>query len=545
MNMKDHENLILILSHSVLAAVIIVFALMGMSRSTLALQRSMTDMAAEAAGLAEAEEETEPRSVSEEFDEGDEDEDDDDAEVRSRASGLKDGEYMGSGQGYGGQITMKLVVKGGTIVSLDIVNAVGETPAYLNMAKALIPRIIESGSANVDGVSGATYSSNGIKAASAEALKQAGGDGTVTLGKAAPKQKGKDGSKSKKKSYKKPEGGWKDGTYTGSAKGFGGTVSVKVTIRNGKISSISASGSKETSTYWKSAQAVKGRIIKAQNPRVDAVSGATYSSNGIINAVIAALNKAGKSAGPKDQVITTAEDDYVIDEGETAALGAKAKTKLSYRSSDSGIVKVDRKGRITGVSQGKAKITITAAKTKKYRKAVKKVLITVFEKDIDEPETPDTPDTPDEPDKPDTPDTPDDPDKPDTPDTPEDPDKPDTPDTPEDPDKPDKPDTPEDPDKPDTPDDPGEDKKSGTFTGSARGYGGQVNATVVIENGVITSITVEGKKETERYWFKAKKIVTKMVNAQTWDVDAVSGATYSSDGIRNAVKQALESAGLI
>lgn len=88
-------------------------------------------------------------------------------------------------------------------------------------------------------------------------------------------------------------------------------------------------------------------------------------------------------------------------------------------------------------------------------------------------------------------------------------------------------------------------KINGTFTGSARGYGGPVNATVVIENSVMTKITLEGKKETKEYWTKAKKLSIKMISKQTWDVDAVSGATYSSNGIRNAVKQALEAAGLI
>ncbi len=112
-------------------------------------------------------------------------------------------------------------------------------------------------------------------------------------------------------------------------------------------------------------------------------------------------------------------------------------------------------------------------------------------------------------------------------------------------DDPDKPDTPDDPDKPDTPEDPDDSKINGTFTGSAKGYGGDVTASVVIENSVIKEITVEGKKESPKYWFEAKKIVKKMVSGQTWDIDAVSGATYSSDGIRYAVKQALESAGLI
>ncbi len=61
---------------------------------------------------------------------------------------------------------------------------------------------------------------------------------------------------------------------------------------------------------------------------------------------------------------------------------------------------------------------------------------------------------------------------------------------------------------------------------------------------MITEITVTGAHETRTYWLQAKTLVPLMISGQTWDVDAVSGATYSSNGIRNAVKNALESAGM-
>ncbi len=95
---------------------------------------------------------------------------------------------------------------------------------------------------------------------------------------------------------------------------------------------------------------------------------------------------------------------------------------------------------------------------------------------------------------------------------------------------------------PDEPEDPP--GITGTFSGSARGYGGKVTADVVLDDGVITEITVTGAHETRTYWLQAKTLVPLMISGQTWDVDAVSGATYSSNGIRNAVKNALESAGM-
>ena len=90
-----------------------------------------------------------------------------------------------------------------------------------------------------------------------------------------------------------PADGYKDGTYEGSGTGFGGTIHVRVTISGGKIAAIDileASG--ETSSYFASAQGVISRMIAGNTPNVDAVSGATYSSNGIIQAVQNALSQA-------------------------------------------------------------------------------------------------------------------------------------------------------------------------------------------------------------------------------------------------------------
>ena len=80
-----------------------------------------------------------------------------------------------------------------------------------------------------------------------------------------------------------PAGGYKDGTYEGSGTGFGGTITVRVTVSGGKIAAIDildASG--ETGSYFASAKGVISKMIAGNTPNVDAVSGATYSSNGII-----------------------------------------------------------------------------------------------------------------------------------------------------------------------------------------------------------------------------------------------------------------------
>ena len=70
-------------------------------------------------------------------------------------------------------ITVLVTVENGTIGEIEITSADGEDKAYLSMAEDIIPKIIEAQSADVDTVSGATFSSTGIRDAVSEALKQA------------------------------------------------------------------------------------------------------------------------------------------------------------------------------------------------------------------------------------------------------------------------------------------------------------------------------------------------------------------------------------
>ena len=98
-----------------------------------------------------------------------------------------------------------------------------------------------------------------------------------------------------------PADGYVDGTYTGSGTGFGGTVTVQVTVSGHKITAINIlDASSETPAYFANAKGVINKILSGQTPNVDAVSGATYSSNGIIQAVQNALSQAipsGNQAG--------------------------------------------------------------------------------------------------------------------------------------------------------------------------------------------------------------------------------------------------------
>lgn len=84
-----------------------------------------------------------------------------------------DGRWEGGAKGFGGMITVLVTVEKGTISEIEITSADDEDNAYLSMAEDIIPKIIEAQSADVDTVSGATFSSTGIRDAVSEALKQA------------------------------------------------------------------------------------------------------------------------------------------------------------------------------------------------------------------------------------------------------------------------------------------------------------------------------------------------------------------------------------
>lgn len=218
--------------------------------------------------------------------------------TKKGAIDVKDGTYKGSANGYGGKVTVNVTVSKKTMTAIDIVSAPGETDSFFQRAKGVIDEMLTAQSTDVDVVSGATYSSNGIIGAVKNALFGTASNNATAAAANAGNAAGSAPSVSKVSE----SGTWKDGTYTGSGKGFGGTISVKVTVKDGKISAIDVtSASGETASYFSKAKGIIPKMISGQTTNVDAASGATYSSNGIITAVRNALSKAetGKSSTKK------------------------------------------------------------------------------------------------------------------------------------------------------------------------------------------------------------------------------------------------------
>ena len=341
--------------------------------------------------------------------------------------GYKDGTYQGSGTGFGGTITVQVTVSGGKITAVDILSASGETGSYFASAQGVVSKVLSSQSPNVDAVSGATYSSNGIIQAVQNALSQAGNSDSATPA-ATPTPTPT--PKPAKKPKKDTSVSYKDGVYEGQAEGFDGTVTVKVTIKNGKIKKISNTNTDTPEFFNKAWKTIKSNVISRQSTSgIDTVSGATFSSNGILGALSQALSKADQS-GTTD----SKEED------------------------------------------------ITPTPT-----AVPDETVTPIPTELPQPTK--------------------------------------------------------------TPDNPSDEQpvvnllKDGTYTGSAMGYSGQVNITLTIKDGKITEVT-NTNSDTRSFFNKAwRSIQPKILEKQSTEgIDTVSGATFSSMGILDASKIALEQA---
>lgn len=209
-------------------------------------------------------------------------------EAVSGSFDLEDGVYNGSATGFRGTVTVAVTIRDKSITSIDILS-LSDDEAFFNRAKGVIDKIISSQSLDVDVVSGATYSSNGIIGAVKNALtgeKDAGVTGE------AQQTAQSDSSQEVVIEQVEDADGYRDGTYYGTGKGFAGELKVKVDISGGKIAGISIVSTKDGDSYIKSASSILNKIVQSQSTNVDTVSGATFSSRGIIEAVRDALSQA-------------------------------------------------------------------------------------------------------------------------------------------------------------------------------------------------------------------------------------------------------------
>ena len=187
---------------------------------------------------------------------------------------LANGKYSADALNVESTITATVTVKGHKISAVSVKDNGNTYAQYTSPYTVVAQRIVEAQSTDVDGVTGATYSSDAVKKAVDLALAQARGEKPVPAKNAALS--------------------FTPGTYTGSGKGYGGQVQARVTFSETGITDIRVGQQRETAHVGDVAfQTLPARIIAANGLNVDAVSGATMSSFGLKEAVLDAADQAG------------------------------------------------------------------------------------------------------------------------------------------------------------------------------------------------------------------------------------------------------------
>ena len=212
------------------------------------------------------------------------------------------GTYTGTAKGFEGDVTVTLTVDENAITDVQIIGE-NETPAVGGAAMTQLQAdILAAQSAEVDGVAGATFTSNAVKTAATAAIAAAKGEEVVI-----------------------PELKMAAGTYTGYGKGFSQTldIPVTVTVDENTILSIDVDkvGAAETTHLLQTAiDLMVPRILEYQSLSVDAITGATTSSNGVKAAIADALAQAIAAAGTDANAIQNFYQPLDLSTGETETI---------------------------------------------------------------------------------------------------------------------------------------------------------------------------------------------------------------------------------
>lgn len=288
-----------------------------------------------------------------------------------------------------------------------------------------------------------------------------------------------------------------DGIYIGEGKGFGGTIRVEVEVSGGKIASIDLLEHSESPGVSDPAiEQIPKAIIDAQDTEVDVVSGATFSSNGIMEAVENALagepgaSEKDKAPAPKKEekepeVTQDISDMNLADgtyEGTGKGFGGNIKVEVEVKDGKVANIEILEHGEtesiagpaidgIPGAIVDAQSIEIDNVSGATFSsKGIKAAVMDALSKAKAKPSYED-----------------------------------------------------------------------GTYKGVGKGFGGDIEVEVVVEDTKIVGVEILKHGETENIAGKAlEEIPAAIVEAQSTEVDTVSGATTSSKGIIKAVEDALK-----
>lgn len=314
-----------------------------------------------------------------------------------------------------------------------------------------------------------------------------------------------------------------DGVYRGTGTGFAGDITVSVTVKEKQIISIDIISSSDDEAFFTRAKTVIDKIIEGQTLDVDTVSGATYSSRGIISAVKNALtgekdsNETGQAqsggaaaAGRTTSVTMVKEPDSYIDGiyyGIGTGFGGPLKVKVEISGGKiTSIQIVENSDGSSYISKASAVISSILSKqstnvdtvsgaTYSSVGIIQAVRNALSQAAVSGSSTGNI--------------------------------------------------------VPDNNSGSSEDSsvigtvpyKEGIYYGTGEGYNGDVSVAVVIQEHTMKAILITEKSDDDAFFNRAMEVVKKVIRTQKTDgVDAVSGATYSSNGILEAIRNALKQA---
>lgn len=315
-----------------------------------------------------------------------------------------------------------------------------------------------------------------------------------------------------------------DGIYQGTGTGFVGEIVVSVQIKDKQIVSIDILSSSDDAAFLGRAKAVIDKIIETQKLDVDTVSGATYSSKGIISAVKNALtgekdsgetgaSQAGGAAAGSQTSVEKVEDAKAYKDGVYYGTGTgfggvlKVKVEISggkitaiqvvehndgssYIQKASGLIGNIISSQSTNVDTVSGATYSSVGIIQAVRAALSQAAINSSAENSQTDADNDTQNN-----------------------------------------------------SSTGAYAPGKvPYAEGIYYGTAEGYNGDITVAVVIQEHTIKAILVTEEDDDDTFFARAMDVVKNVVKAQSTDVDTVSGATYSSTGLLNAIKNALKEA---
>lgn len=303
-------------------------------------------------------------------------------------SSYKDGTYYGTGSGFAGNLKVEVVISGGKISSIQIVET-NDGSEYIQKASGVISQILNAQSTNnIDTVSGATFSSNGIIKAVRNALSQA----AATESTAAENGGTSDGSDTEKKDDTTTTVTgtlpYNEGVYYGTAEGYNGDITVAIVIQENTLKAVLVIGEEDDDTFFNRAMDVVTQMMKKQSTEVDTVSGATYSSKGLIQAVKNALEEARRVTNGE-----TDDDNNVVqlntEEVEKAIDAVNELNGSDYTSASWAVVKVRLKDARKALKNATEQTQLDEAAAE-LNQAVKELRISDGSNEAPEPDVPES-----------------------------------------------------------------------------------------------------------------------------------------------------------